>query len=119
MAPTEADPILAVRSDLPVRTETVVRPCGAGQPAGPQERDGAGAARGRVSLEGADSPHSRTARIAAHRRAARPGGRRAARLATNAAEQLRQVKRQIVSQGAAAERADSYPSVFYHVRQQI
>lgn len=52
-------------------------------------------------------------------RSHRPGGCCAARLVTTAAQQLRQVECQIVSQGAAAERADSYPSVFYHVRQQI
>lgn len=78
-------------------------------------------APGCVSLEGADGPYSRTARSRARHahRAGRPGGRGAACLVTNTAEQLRQVKRQIVSQGAAAERTDSYPSVFYHVRQQI
>lgn len=36
VAPAEADPILAVRSDLPARREATVRPCDAGQAAEPQ-----------------------------------------------------------------------------------
>lgn len=52
VAPAEADPVLAVRSDLPARREAAVRTGGRQNPKswGPQERDGEGEARRRAAF---------------------------------------------------------------------